>query len=227
MATHDAPGWYGKLAVLGDFASRRLASEWVQGWDHWLSAGLQASQHQLGTQWLDTYLAAPVWRFGWAPGVAGAPWWFGVLMPSCDNVGRYFPLVVLQSRAQPPADRFGFDHLELWWRHLAGAALQTLEVGATLAAFEAALHDAPPWPGAPASAALRPMLDASYERFAVSPGATLDAMVHALAADALKRQWAGHSFWWPVPAGGVGGHCTMVPGLPPQTAFADLLRGDW
>src|SRR5690349_18460064 len=105
----SAPGWFGKLALLGDFASRRMTPEWIQGCDHWLSGAMLASQAALGTRWKEAYLSAPVWRFAWAPGVVDTSWWFGVLMPSCDNVGRYFPLVVAQSRPRPPTDRFALD----------------------------------------------------------------------------------------------------------------------
>ena len=70
-------------------------------------------------------------------------------MPSCDSVGRYFPLRRSPSRARSaPADRIALDHLELWYEHLAHAAMQTLsdDDGGSLEALEAALHEAPPWP---------------------------------------------------------------------------------
>jgi type VI secretion system protein ImpM len=139
MHRHEAPGWYGKLAALGDFASRRLEHDWVQACDRWLSDCVSSSQAQLGEHWLQAYLSAPVWRFAWAPGVVGPHWWFGVLMPSCDNVGRYFPLVIAHPRTQPPLDRIGLDHLDLWWSHMARAALDTLLEGHSLQAFEAHL----------------------------------------------------------------------------------------
>jgi type VI secretion system protein ImpM len=227
MAVSDPPGWFGKIAPLGDFASRRLAADWVQACDRWLSDGMQAGARQLGERWLATYLAAPVWRFAWAPGVVDARWWFGVLMPSCDNVGRYFPLVVVQPRQHAPVDRFAFDHLDLWWSHLARAALHTLAEGATVETFETALQQAPPWPGSGASAPVRPLAAGGRERWAVSTGATLGELIHALAAEGLKRQLAGSSFWWPLREGAPIGHCTVTQGLPPPAAFADLLSGEW
>jgi type VI secretion system protein ImpM len=113
MVQGDAAGWFGKLAVLGDFASRRLAPDWVNACDEWLSACIEASRRDLGERWTEIYLAAPVWRFAWGPGIVDERWWFGVLMPSCDSVGRYFPLVVTQVRNLPPTDRIALDHLEL------------------------------------------------------------------------------------------------------------------
>ena len=60
-AQTDAPGWFGKLSMLGDFASRRLSSDWIRPCDEWLSASLRTSQERLGERWLATYLATPVW----------------------------------------------------------------------------------------------------------------------------------------------------------------------
>lgn len=89
-------GFYGKLACRGDFVSRSLPQTFIQPWDQWLAAGIQASQQALGEQWLQAYLVSPLWRFALAPGVCGTDAVVGVLMPSIDRVGRYFPLTVAQ-----------------------------------------------------------------------------------------------------------------------------------
>ena len=132
----DTPGWYGKLSALGDFAGRRLPDAFRAACDPWLSQAMAGSRAQLGERWLDVYLTAPVLRFAWAPGVFDAHWWFGVMMPSCDNVGRYFPLLVAHPRPRAPVDRIALDHLDLWLEHLAGAAVQTLLEDASVEAFE-------------------------------------------------------------------------------------------
>ncbi|MFT3717383.1 type VI secretion system-associated protein TagF [Pseudorhodoferax sp.] len=137
------PGWFGKLAMLGDFAHRRLPEPVLRQLDRWLSATMQALPQALGERWPQAYLEAPLLRFAWAPGVVDAQWWFGVLMPSCDKVGRYFPLVVLQA-----GEGEGAAMPEDWYAALERAALGTLERGASLAAFEATVAAAPPWPGA-------------------------------------------------------------------------------
>ena len=246
LAPHT-PGWFGKLAMLGDFASRRLDAGWVQGCDAWFSAGLRASQRALGEGWLAAYLAAPVWRFAWGPGVVDAQWWFGVWLPRCDNVGRYYPLLLALPRSAPPADRVGLDHLELWCKHLAHAGLATLADGATLAAFEAALAQAPPWPGSGRKPWLRALPDPTLatpaaparERYEVAAGAGLSDAVLSLAAQALSQRLAGASVWWPmvVPAtrGAPGtpgtpatpGSCTVVTGLPGPEAFKLMLLRQW
>ena len=94
-------GVYGKLASRGDFVSRGLPHSFIQPWDAWLAAGLLASQEQLGAQWLDAYLVSPLWRFALAPDVCGPTAVVGVLMPSIDRVGRYFPLTIAQTLLKP------------------------------------------------------------------------------------------------------------------------------
>ncbi len=114
MAHLPLPGWHGKLPAQGDFVSRRLDRDYIELWDQWLSEGMIALREQLGAAWLDAYLASPSWRFLLMPGVLagslGGSAWAGVLMPSVDRVGRYFPFTLVQpldarlvSTAQMPA----------------------------------------------------------------------------------------------------------------------------
>jgi type VI secretion system protein ImpM len=101
------PGWHGKLPSLGDFASRRLDASFIEPWDGWLAAGLLALREAKPDTWLDAYLGSPSWRFllmpGVLPGAAGTQAWCGVLMPSVDRVGRYFPLTLVLPLGAGPA----------------------------------------------------------------------------------------------------------------------------
>jgi type VI secretion system protein ImpM len=197
-SSDEAPGWFGKLSSLGDFAHRRLSAEWVRHCDDWLSRAMRASEQSLREQWLQAYLTAPVTRFAWAPGVADASWWFGVMMPSCDSVGRYFPLVIAQSRARPPQDRIALDHLELWYTNLADAAMQTLADDASqVDTLEAALNDLPPWPTSGA----------------FSQG-SLYEWASAMARGEVLSRLAGASMWWSVSGSGAPEKVTIARGLP-------------
>ena len=228
MTSAEAPGWYGKLSALGDFASRRLPPDWVAACDQWLAECVAASRQQLGAAWLEVYLSAPVWRFAWGPGVADQNWWFGVLMPSCDKVGRYFPLVVAQPRAQPPADRAGLDHLEAWWSHLAQAAMATLAESASVDAFEGELQQAPAWPAATGLSPGVPVLgEGGRLRQDLPAGVSLNELARALAAGDLQQRLNRVSFWWPLSAEGGSAGYTLTAGLPQPEAFAEMLRGRW
>ena len=94
-------GFYGKLPSHGDFLRRRVSDGFVDAWDSWLRECLAASRTALGAKWLDVYLTSPAWRFVCAPGACGPAPVIGLLAPSVDQVGRYFPLTVV---AELPED---------------------------------------------------------------------------------------------------------------------------
>lgn len=96
-------GFFGKLPGHGDFVRAGLPEEVVAGWDGWVRAGLAESRAMLGDGWRDAFLEAPVWRFRLAPGLLAAPGLAGVMAPSVDRAGRYFPLMLGAAMAAPPA----------------------------------------------------------------------------------------------------------------------------
>src|SRR5262245_9131785 len=96
MAAAGSTGFHGKVPARGDFVTRNLPHSFVAPWDDWLQAGLAASREHLGEGWLPVYLESPVWRFVLDAGVCGPESWAGVLMPSVDRVGRYFPLTIAE-----------------------------------------------------------------------------------------------------------------------------------
>lgn len=222
----DVPGWYGKLASLGDFAHRRLPPQWLRACDEWMAGAMRGARDGLGDRWLEAYLTAPMLRFGWAPGVVDAQWWFGLLMPSCDSVGRYFPLLIAHPRAHAPQDRIALDHLERWYEHLARSAMHTLnEEQGSLEELEAALRDAPPWPTPGRSPALASIPMAGGDRLALGRAAPLSQWVQALAAREFLTRLAGCTVWWRVTTAGTDDTVAVVRGLPDGPTFANLLAG--
>ena len=227
MTPPDAatPGWYGKLSSLGDFASRRLPPQWIRLCDQWLSREMRSAEQALGERWLGVYLTAPVLRFAWAPGVVDAQWWFGVLMPSCDNVGRYFPLVIAHGREAPPTDTRGLEHLDRWYAHLSAAALATLDDrGHTPEELDAGLAQAPAWP--PAGDAVSPAATSDTKRthYRWSGGEPLARRMPLLAGQALLQHWSGCTLWWRTAPSGETESMDVLPGLPED--LARLLDSD-
>ncbi len=97
-------GFYGKLPANGDFIQRNLPASFINVWDEWLQYYIASSKEKLGEQWLDIYLTSPVWRFVFSEGVIDSYRWAGILIPSVDRVGRYFPFSIaskLQSNINP------------------------------------------------------------------------------------------------------------------------------
>lgn len=192
--SEGAPGIYGKLPALGDFVSLRLARSFTDPFDRFLQDGIGVSRDQLGAGWLDAYLVGPVWRFLIGPGACGPAAVAGVLMPSVDRVGRYFPLALastLEDCANPP------DVLaaSTWYDALEHAALGTLAEEATLDTLEQRLAAC----GQPQRAV---PLRASLAARAVGPG-----WIAVAGASAAHLPWAAlcglalaalpsYSLWW-------------------------------
>ncbi len=97
MKVEQQIGLYGKLPAYGDFVTRNLPTSFVNIWDEWLQHFISGSQEQMGEDWLDIYLTSPIWRFVFSPGVIDQNMWAGLMMPSVDRVGRYFPVSLVQS----------------------------------------------------------------------------------------------------------------------------------
>ena len=87
-------GFYGKLPTQGDFVGRDLPADFTAAWDDWLQTGMAHSRELLGDEWVDLYMTMPPWRFVIAPEICGQKAVSGVLIPSVDRVGRYFPFTV-------------------------------------------------------------------------------------------------------------------------------------
>lgn len=135
------PGWFGKLPGMGDFAHRRLPEAFRAVWDQWLQRGMSRLRDR--ADWTERYLEAPIWCFALGRQVAGDQAWIGVLMPSVDGVGRYFPFALaieldasvpgcLQGEALAAALR--------WWAFATQAALEGLDGDLDAVRFDAVLQ---------------------------------------------------------------------------------------
>ncbi len=148
MTDIDAtPGWYGKLPTLGDFASRRLGADFIEPWDLWLGEGMAAHRETLGEAWLEAYLQSPTWRFVLTPGVVASlqpqrPL-AGVLMPSVDRVGRYFPLTIAATLPHIPRRANEMEQLLVWLHRLEDLAVDALQDDWTIDQLEDALAQLP------------------------------------------------------------------------------------
>jgi type VI secretion system protein ImpM len=124
----EVPGWFGKLPGMGDFGQRRLPPHFRAVWDEWLQTGLQTLRVER-EDWVSDYLHAPIWYFALGEGVMSQAPWIGVLMPSVDSVGRYFPLTLaieLVCGNQASVER-QMAHIHQWWQRSAKAGLAALD----------------------------------------------------------------------------------------------------
>lgn len=214
------PGWHGKLPSLGDFASRRLPHEFLEVWDGWLAAGLAALRESAPEAWLDGYLASPIWRFlvmpGALPGPSGQQGWTGVLMPSVDRAGRYFPFTVAWPLARLPRDNEGFTSLHRWLRQLDDLAADALQDDWTVAKLEAELERlSPPALGAAVASRVTTVLGAGAgsASFPIDSAADVTALIAEDALGIWQTAASGQSLWWCEP-GADPGRLVVTRGLP-------------
>lgn len=227
-----AHGYYGKVPTHGDFVQRRLPRSFIDPWDSWLQRAIAISREQLAEGWLDSYLTSPIWRFTLKAGLCGGQAAAGVLMPSVDSVGRYYPLTIA-TLLEAPGNPFGVaSRGNRWFREIEDVALSCLDEGFLLNGLEdrlgnlapiltEAVSDMPQSCRMPTSAngGIGWILDGlSTEE--ICP-AIYPAMLDELLRDRLNR----YSLWWTSGSDRIPSTFKIYEGLPPETEFAAFLTG--
>ena len=136
-AETPAPGLFGKLPSRGDFVVRRLTPPCRIALDDWLQVCIDTSRRQLGDAWQAAYLNAPVWRFVLGARVAGPSPVAGVMMPSVDRVGRYFPLVLAAELPGCPQPQDLVQRAIPWFDAMEALILTALDHGTDLTQVDA------------------------------------------------------------------------------------------
>ena len=215
----EAPAVYGKLPARGDFVTRRFGRPFVEAWDEWLRSAVLASRESLKEHWLDIYLTSPVWRFALAAGCCGPNTILGVVLPSVDKVGRYFPLT-LGCELAPGIELTGLIvQAASWYRSVEALGLAALAPEFSIDVFEQPIsleiESAPEAPeaGAPLTA----------------PG--LHLPLRSARGAELRRAYQplsqGRTLWWTSGSERVVPCLLICPGMPPSQAFTALLDGEW
>jgi len=218
------PGWYGKLPTLGDFAARRLDAGFIDPWDGWLASGLLLLREARPDDWLHDYLGSPSWRFllmpGVLPGEAGAVAWAGVLMPSVDRVGRYFPLTLVQPLGGGPGSTQQMAGLWSWLARLDELARDALYEDWAAERLEDELAKmAPPEIGPPA---------AVEDEWPPAEGAVVEVAAGAAAGQIgaeAQRLWAARAAgraWWQACPDDAPARLLLSRGLPAAASLARL-----
>jgi len=218
-------GFFGKLPARADFVSRRLARDFIDPWDEWLQEAIAASVNELTDAWLETYLTAPIWRFMLGPQVCGELPVVGVLMPSVDQVGRYFPLTLALTLPDCDAPASALLFSGKWFARLEELALSALEEKAEFEAFDGtAASILAPDLGRDATAhrASEPALAWTLLANSDPEPIALDLLDHV-----LKLALTRYSIWWTMGPNDVDGSLAVTSGLPSPRSFTALLDRQW
>jgi len=219
--TESKLGMYGKIPILGDFVSRGLPTDFIQFWDAWLQDSISKSQQILGTGWLDIFLTSPIWRFMLSPGVCGEKAWAGVLIPSVDRVGRYFPLTLAASVPEDTAIPRLLDQAGEWFEAVEQMALSGLQNDFDMTQFDEGRHRL----GFPATGPHFGSQNNLHGGLYVEVG-TMGGTVQALAnlsSGLMNRFMAEYSMWGTVGSEHVSPCLRVYEPMPPASAYSTFL----
>ncbi len=233
-STTRVAGWYGKIPALGDFASRRLPVGFVNSWDEWLQRSMVASRSSLRERWQEFYLNSPIWRFALLPGVFDDKCWIGIMMPSADRVGRYFPLTIVLPLDPYPEILATVFAAQNWFAALEQIALASLSMDFQVTELEAHLgknpleHHLPTGPGLLSARELANWWTGSPDEpitFSLPDLDSIPVVLSASGINILSASGLGKSLWWTCDelAGTTQFRC--FTGLPPDEYFSVLLAG--
>jgi len=223
-------GYYGKVPTKGDFVLRRLPRSFVDPWDAWLQRAMSISREQLAEAWLDAYLTSPIWRFALTAGVCGGHAAAGVMMPSVDSVGRYYPMTIATLQ---PALRNPFDvatREDAWFAGAEDAALSCLEQGFRLEGLDTRLGTLGATPDGAGVRPAQPLPQTSAGGLGWSlgqgaPDRLCQGLYPEMLDDLLRAKFRTYSLWWTTGSDQIAPSLRVYEGLPYQGDFAAFLRG--
>jgi type VI secretion system protein ImpM len=216
---------FGKLPSRRDFVAVNAPRPFLTVWENWVQAGLAASREQLGKDWQEAYLSAPIWRFWLGRDIGGAET-VGALMPSVDGVGRYFPLSVFASAPSgatiaPPT----VDPMDEWFAAIETKMLEVLDTASLES--PARFAETLPAPVTPKRAKPPPPPTHPVDGMAVwlAPGDSVTEIFLDLAQRDHDAVHAGRSYFWTLGGPDYRSQVVASGGLPDAQAFAGLLTG--
>src|SRR6185295_14860305 len=198
---------------------------------------LSESRASLGERWLDVYLTSPAWRFVGAPGACGPAPVIGLMVPSVDRVGRYFPLTLVAELpedvnpiAAATSSTMFFERAErLLIDTLAAEEIdferfddQVVSLGDTLESLTL-----PPLVALDRAAAAIAVDGAQAWQIPLGDVAQLAPALEQVLSLRLLSLYHPLVLWWTEGSSVVEPSCLIVKGLPAPTSFGALLDGDW
>jgi len=218
-------GLFGKLSAKRDFIALATPRAFLEVWEPWVQACIAASQHQLGREWQNAFLTAPLWRFWLGADLSGATA-LGVFMPSVDGIGRYYPLTLLAvadaSSSIPPPDLDLQDH---WFALAEEFLLSTLERSKSFEEISARLDDMPVPHVEPTVSSAKGILSFGDKTIgAMTAGGTFQSALTAL-RQGNHGTSAAASFWWTEGGGDFPPMALSTHGLPDAFSYSAMLTG--
>jgi type VI secretion system protein ImpM len=224
-------GWYGKIPAAGDFIARRVPPSFSQAWDCWLQGAIAGSRERMAGRWRDAFLSMPVWRFVLSPAMLNTNAWAGIMVPSVDAVGRYFPLAVASALPSASLDLVAtLLAARDWFQDIEAIALSAIGRGADSASIDAAIAGKPFLPHWLRHPETRddtvPMRGAKVQMLWVPLGSPDDKGEPALGA--LAARLAEPTGAWLAEESELFGRCLLLcEALPGAEQYCAMMDGRW
>jgi len=222
-------GFYGKMPTTGDFISRNLPGAFISFWDQWLQAALESSRRNLGDEWLQYYLVSPLWRFTLSSGICQENVWAGVLMPSVDSVGRYFPMTIAVPLASDSVLLNQCTVHEEWYEKAEKILLDMLsDDDFKLDEF---IYNVGML-GVPEQNEGSLYLNGNVEtlnhfRYPLENIKGLHSLFTTMLGKHMQVQYSAHSIWWTRGSQDVKPSFMVSEGMPPSGGYSDMITGKW
>ena len=225
----NGPGFFGKLPSNGDFVTRRLPRiPFLNTWDEWLQQAMAKSREQLKDSWLNIYLTSPIWRFTLSSGLCGDNAWAGLLMPSVDKVGRYFPLTIAIELNNTVHPLQLMEDATDWFQDAEDVALSALEDDLKLEQFDRRVESlGVPHISNPAIQTLSIVNRTTPLLLDIPSANEISSTFPALVKLLLDSTYKNYSLWWTHGSDHVKPRLIVNPGLPSRDSFTAYLDGNW
>jgi len=211
----------------GDFIHRNLPAAFIKQWDEWFQLYISSSKEQMGEDWLNTYLTSPIWRFVLSAGVIDEKHWAGIMLPSVDHVGRYFPFSVVMP-LEPDLNPLEFISLySHWFERIEALALQALEELFTVDELVEKINEIP----LDFTLSYRKTgqkFDGAAQHLNMNFDESMPTSIYACFLDLMLADSLGSYSVWTTQGSEKVNPCSInCKNLPPANRLPAMLDGDW
>ncbi|WP_087020912.1 type VI secretion system-associated protein TagF [Thaumasiovibrio subtropicus] len=216
-------GYVGKIPAKGDFVQDGLPIDFINQWREWQQAVLAVSREQMGGNWQEHYLTAPIWHFALSPNVCGESPMIGTFIPSVDSVGRHFFFTLATEVPLGPAYYWCKPD---WSDAIEPFILDVLDEHINLGQWAAQLKT-PFWAeqlpapdeATPYSPVRYPQIELINHQSPLSPTTLLDRQ--------FRQARTHYCLWWTAGSDSVAACSLVTDGLPSISQYAAMLDGQW
>ncbi len=206
-------GIYGKLPAHPDFISSEVEASVTSELYEWAQRVIHDSQNDLGDDWLSAYLVSPLWRFLLSSSPQRKTGLVGVMTPSVDAVGRYFPLFLfIEIELKRVRSAWLFQEISPLLKLLEETAILSLQKRLDIKQLKEHIAEK--------SIGFEP------GEVTTEPASLLNFQSLVNPLSELQLEKLEHSLWWSfMEIGDISEPCCVLNNLPSEREYGFLLTG--